>query len=470
MNLAYPCYRSKSRDWSLGKNISNTGSILRREVRGGSYSHRVHRFLQPLSEVLPHQEDRICVVILGFSVDGENIIGYRDEKLLFWRVDDPRNIRLTTYNISGPISRPWFEIPFAENFQYHEGEESQIELEVLQTPNASLVAIFCSSFNPSSDDDQSDRGIAVSLVPVPDPSLFNYQDHGVKHDIGFSCFSVFQGPAVGNRLLVEISSDRFLLVLNCGDILRIVHITNSTFVDSFPHHPSTMSTTAFNNVNKSDSVRDGGFASRIQIIQPSSDWWCSAPPLDIHTSTIGHTNLRCSQRAVVTGQGNFEVEIFLNQLLDSQLRKLDGHITDYHMTIIDPCYYSPHGKHHVLITVTAKIERRFTQETYERPKRHRDAKPACLIGVSLAIDSTTGHVAVLKSVHLKPPMRSCNTAVARAESSIFLERLAQSSGLSGTTRPPNMHRSRRLSNAAVLRALPVSKLLSPTMPIGICLD
>mmetsp|Transcript_13777 Transcript_13777/g.16402 ORF Transcript_13777/g.16402 Transcript_13777/m.16402 type:complete len:464 (+) Transcript_13777:1-1392(+) len=457
-------YKSRIRPHSnqnLGFKGNIVNSICRRETGTQRiYYQQVARHFQRLSDVLPYEEDRMSVVLLGFSCDGENILGYREDKLLLWRIDSPQKIQLTTLDYQKSIIKPWLEVPFPSVFHT---EDSQNELEVLQSGDASLLAIFCTPFSPEGND-EIDRSVAISLVPLPDPNDFNFQEHGIKSDLGSSTVAnVFIGFEPENRFLVDLKpSNRHLLILNCGDVLRMIHTKNLNFSHSLDNEP----------LLKEESF-NGGFPERIQIVKPSSDWWNSIPSLETRTSTLQHgTNLPCSHQTNVINQTSFEVEVLLNQLLSSQLRKLDGVLVDYQMNVIDPAYYSPNGNHHILIVVVAKIGRRFNPVTYQRSKRPRESKRlCCLIGVSLAVASQSGHVAVLKSVHLKPPP---NNSI--HESNADLKRLTKKFGLS--MKPPSVslpslqsHRKgERFSNASVLRSVPISKFLSPTMPIGISLD
>jgi hypothetical protein len=429
--------------------------------------------------VLPDVNDR-GVVLLGFSGDGEHMIGYRDDSLLLWHICNPRCIVLTdSVNGSDSIrgtdgvnggTRPCMRVPFPQlsSIDLEEEEDSQIELEVLQSEDSSLLVMFCSRFTPC----ETDRGVAVTLVPC----FYSNSETNNRSGVNGSTLnspqtivfpSIFIGSSADNRYLINLSLKNQLLVLNCGDILRFISI--DTDLDRKTHRAEEQEVSE-KEEEEEEALEEKTFPSRIQIVKASNLWWGSAPTLEYEVSG-SHGQLALK----IGTQCSFEIEPFLSNLLAAQLRNMDGMIADYDMMIVDPYFRCPLGRPHILVGVVVKVNRRFSQITYIKRPRDTTTTPACLIGLGLAINPTNGDVAVLKSVHLKPPpSRSSSAASLLESSSKMLKKLTQHFALSlkSMTFPSYQRHStrkggRRLSNIAVLRSMPISMLVNPVLPIGI---
>ena len=262
------------------------GQIRERELRGGrgpavKRSHRQYNLI-PFSSVLPHYADRGQVVVLGFSGDGENLVGYRGNELLFWHLDSPQ-ISITaatktvtlarpeeqTFRVPVVAQPPWLRFPLPRVFDNdeHNDDQNGPHPPVSSAPaitvlmSGSLVASFSSAqLTSRGDASSSDCRISVKLYPlesacnarrtvsptstaVATSTITMASFDFFVHDIGGGGGWSTSGDHRHHRHhLVDLPPPpptpfggrrhRHVLVLNSGDGLRFVEVETSFVLSS----------------------------------------------------------------------------------------------------------------------------------------------------------------------------------------------------------------------------------------------
>lgn len=492
--------------------------LRKREVLGlrkGCHScvrrRDVSHFLPaPLSGVLPRLEDRSSIVILGFSADGEHVVGYFGNEILFWPLVLPRLGVSVVSDHKSPITVPpslRFRLPgppIAPRDSDLSDPQHCPPFLVSMVPSGRLAAVF-------SNENESKDGATTTLRFCPLPGKHNCWVPRTDSLTTCSASESFYSHASCGRHFHHFmdvptavpGARQHLLLVNCGESLRVFEVVTA-FPGEVPTCPGDVT----------DNVR---FASSVQLMPPHPAWWSVASDrADMFKGrpAAGPTAKSSPFAAVAEVQkaATFEIEPFLNELLGAQLRRKQLSCLDFYFAVVDPLFRPP-GRatagRHILLSITAEFgcrstlcasriassSSRGTAPSDAGKKRARTgsvgfgafapppvrATSSTMVGVVVSLEWETGVVAVLRSVKLeeKPAAKYASktphaagevdqgTALARLASR-FTATVRNDRGLVVHTRDSHQPlRCTVLSNAAKLRGESLPFLANPLFPVAI---
>lgn len=459
---------------------------------------------------LPNFEDRSSIIILGFSRSGSFLVGYKDGELLLWNVNLNRSLAITCNPLAtlqpqagrAALHHPSLPclacpLPLVQPLGEGEGEgdtpsTQQLNLTVLQSASESMLCILGSpsvhSSTASAHGDSLDQGkITVICCPVPAQGDLESGRCPVLSCTRLEFYLNADAPRDDQHFCDLLSPHQHLLLLNSGDLLRCLELSSAAGASAL-HQANFPPASSY-------------FPPRVQVMPPSDAWFNTSPPLDLHevvtdgpdaysTREIGSKRATVAAHASVLTQSSFDCEGFVRALLAAQLRK-GGSLVDYHMRVVDPLFRPPWYEantsecgtttwgNFALLSIVVAIAVRTDSGAVQGQARKTTIKRSRQIngtlnvhvGILAAFSWRDGLVAIMKTFKLQAPGSTKGSRhLATPE---LLAQLAERVAASAQTDPKLVcprraaMRGGALSNSAVLRGIPLGRLLNPALPIAI---